>query len=451
MRTNLLPEEIITTRLVRAKKPWAVAAVALLLVGLTINYLGHYSSWKTADKSEPSMAQAITAAGQVASQAGTLASNNTALAARFDEITKIGSNLQSNVDGRLLWLEALKAIDAALPKDTRPPEQRKESPEDVAQRTELHIQSIDCEYFPDVSGWFAGIKPIYDNALMGRDAEAVVEAATAAAEGETTAEGGEAAATAEPTGESAPAEGTTAAEASTETPAADATATETPAETSVAEPVADATTMPADPALDPAAAGAVDPVTGLPIEGAAGGGLAGEGWIVELRGYHLHNSLDEPKVDLRGDEGWEFVQNTLIKNLEDGTVKLPDGPNGEPIEVPIKELGIKYPVILTFERIKKEIYLPEAVDETADGSASMPTSSYGRRGGEEGGMLGASGTGAETDEIKTWTLRRYDFYVQFCWQPQPRGERLKKLAGESGETPSTASVDTDAADTGDSS
>ena len=141
--------------------------------------------------------------------------------------------------------------------------------------------------------------------------------------------------------------------------------------------------MPADPALDPAAAGAVDPVTGMPIEGAAGGGLAGEGWIVELRGYHLHNSLDEPKVDLRGDEGWEFVQNTLIKNLEDGTVKLPDGPNGEPIEVPIKDLGIKYPVILTFERIKKEIYLPEAVDDSADGSVSMPTTSYRGRGGED--------------------------------------------------------------------
>ena len=171
----------------------------------------------------------------------------------------------------------LKAIDTALPKDTRPPEERKETAEDIAQRTELHIESMDCEYFADVSGWFAGIKPIYDNAPIGRDAEAVVEAATAAAEGETpAAEGGDAAATAEPTGEPAPAEETTAAEASTETPAAEATATETPAETSVAEPVADATTMPADPALDPAAAGAVDPVTGLPIEGAAGGDSPGK-------------------------------------------------------------------------------------------------------------------------------------------------------------------------------
>ena len=38
LRTNLLPEEIVTTRLVKAKKPWAVAAAALLLAGMTINY-----------------------------------------------------------------------------------------------------------------------------------------------------------------------------------------------------------------------------------------------------------------------------------------------------------------------------------------------------------------------------------------------------------------------------
>jgi type IV pilus assembly protein PilM len=462
LRTNLLPEEIITTRLVRAKKPWAVAAVALLLVGLTINYLGHYSSWKTADKDEPAMAQAITAAGQVSSDATRLAGEHTTLVGDFDRITTTGRNLQSNVDGRLLWLEVLKAIDAALPKDERPPEQRKEAPEDVAQRTELHIQSIDCEYFADVSSWFAGIKPIYDNALMGRDAEAVVAAATAAAEegaaGETAADG-DAAATTEQNGESAPAEGAQGSETTTETPATETPAAETPpAETPPAETateaVADASSVPADAATDPAAAGAVDPVTGLPIEGdAAGGGLTGEGWIIELRGYHLHNSLDEPKVELRGDEGWDFVQNTIIKNLENGTVQLPDGPGRQPIEVPIKDLGIKYPVILTFERIKKEIYSPEAVDDTAAGGMSMPSTSYGygRGGGDERGSPLGAAAAPGIEEPKMWTLRRYDFLIQFCWQPQPRGERLKKLAGESGETPSTAAVDTQAADTGDSS
>ena len=59
LRTNLLPDEIITTRLVKAKKPWAVAAVALLLVGLTINYFMHYAALLTANKDDPQMATQI--------------------------------------------------------------------------------------------------------------------------------------------------------------------------------------------------------------------------------------------------------------------------------------------------------------------------------------------------------------------------------------------------------
>jgi hypothetical protein len=77
---------------------------------------------------------------------------------------------------------------------------------------------------------------------------------------------------------------------------------------------------------------------------------------------------------------------------------------------------------------------------------------YGRGGGDERGVLGATGAVPGMEEPKTWKLGRYDFVVQFCWQPQPRGARLKKLAGgETSETPSTAAVDTQAADTGDSS
>jgi hypothetical protein len=113
-------------------------------------------------------------------------------------------------------------------------------------------------------------------------------------------------------------------------------------------------------------------------------------------------------------------------------------------------------VILTFEKIKKEIYVPEAVEESADGSMpTMPTSGYGdygrRSGSDERSMPGPTGVGPGEEEVKTWTLRRYDFLVQFCWQPQPRGDRLEKLAGEREEAPSTAAVDTEAADTGDSS
>jgi len=53
-----------------------------------------------------------------------------------------------------------------------------------------------------------------------------------------------------------------------------------------------------------------------------------------LRGYHLHNSTPS-------DEAEVFLKRTIIKNLELGKVKLPDGPKGEFVDVSMPDLGIK--------------------------------------------------------------------------------------------------------------
>src|SRR5690349_10808915 len=77
LRTNLLPDEIITERLIRSKKPWAVAAVALLMVGLTVNYFAHYASLLSANTDDPLMKSAMGAAKNVASQVSTFNGENT--------------------------------------------------------------------------------------------------------------------------------------------------------------------------------------------------------------------------------------------------------------------------------------------------------------------------------------------------------------------------------------
>ena len=86
------------------------------------------------------------------------------LTTQFDEIVTTGKNLVSNVEGRLLWLEMLKALDAALPKDTRPAEERKETAEDVTARNELHIMSMDCEWTDEVGTWYAAVAPMIADA-----------------------------------------------------------------------------------------------------------------------------------------------------------------------------------------------------------------------------------------------------------------------------------------------
>ena len=150
IHTNLLPGEIITKRLVKAKKPWAVAAAALLLTGMAVDYASHYSSWRQRLQ-WPIPAWPMRSGKQAAHP--TIRSHDrssfTELTAKFDTIVETGKNLVSNVEGRLLWLELLKALDVAMPKDTRPAEERKETAEDVTARNELHITSMDCEYMDE--------------------------------------------------------------------------------------------------------------------------------------------------------------------------------------------------------------------------------------------------------------------------------------------------------------
>ena len=199
--TNLLPEEIITQRLVRAKKPWAVAGIAALLLGCTVNYVSWFASFKSADLEAPDspFQSAMSSAQSTATRSSSLQGDFTSVQGAFDNIEKIGKSLVSNVEGRLLWLEVLKAIDASLPKAEgeidetafEAKELAKKLAEAISQRTELHIESIDCQQFDDLAMWFS--PPVQRNyerdTAGGGPAEATAEeiaeteAAVAAAAG----------------------------------------------------------------------------------------------------------------------------------------------------------------------------------------------------------------------------------------------------------------------------
>ncbi len=183
--TNLLPEEIITQRLVAQKKPWAVAAVAAILVGCTVNYVAGYSQWKSADLEQPEFQQAISQSKSVQTRSSGFQSKWQSIKTEVESVAAIDKNLVSNVEGRLLWLELLKGLDAALPHDTRPPSERKNTDEDFARREELHITRMDCQKFPDLSIWYTSIAERYKaEHLSEPPPPEPADAAPAAAEGE---------------------------------------------------------------------------------------------------------------------------------------------------------------------------------------------------------------------------------------------------------------------------
>ncbi len=385
LKTNLLPNEIVTERLIRAKKPWTVAAAAVLMLGLTINYFSHYNTYASADIDNEKMKRAMSTASGIAGTATSLQSEHTSLTANFDELREIRSNLRSNDDGRLLWMELIKGVDAALPKDPRPLAQRQLTADDVRNRNEVHIERMDCEFFPDVAVWYAEVANALQEAAGITVAQQEAEMATdERVDGELLADG------------------------------------EQPGEAEDEELV-EADIAAADELVEEAAED-----FGAGLDGEVDeAGPSGEGWIIELRGYHFHNSDPDNREGFNlENEAGAFVWNTLVKNLRDSSVMMPNS-SGEMTEVTLKELGISHPVMVSRSRPVPQTYDPNAIDAE---EASRRWSEY-RNATEPGrGGFGARPTQRRNDEPapeppEHWKLRKYEFEVQFIWQPKPRGER----------------------------
>jgi hypothetical protein len=212
---------------------------------------------------------------------------------------------------RFQSLDMMRAIQSLLPRD-----EGKEVPENPADRLELHIERMECQYFPELATWFEDVKQqwtethvVEEAAAEDEDGDEDEEASSDAAD-EPGAEGGAA----------------------------------------------------ADNPDEAALAGQADKKSENAVP-------KGAGWVIELTGFHLRNE-DRHKPS----EGAQFLRDTLIKNLmsEGKKVIVSAGPlHGE--EVSVSELGIGFPVIVKSSPVAK---------------------------------------------------KRYDFVVQFCWQPRPAGQPL---------------------------
>jgi type IV pilus assembly protein PilM len=320
LSTNLLPPEIVTDRLIRAKKPWAVAMVAALLLGISINFLGHWRAWNSVHESH--FKSAMGAADSASQTASSGQSAYESAKAEFTRINQVGEGLVGSVDGRLLWLELLTAINQCLPSD--PPDKR---PEKIADRNEIHITGLECEFFPELSAWYQrGIAPRIAEAEKAAQARKSAAPAAPAADGPNVPPS--AAAAANPAPEGAVGEGAAG------VPGAAGPGGPAAAAPAGADPNATATAATPDP------------------------GPSGPGWVIELKGYHYHNE------DLTLHTA-EFVRTTLIENLRSKKIKLVDK-DGKHTEIPIADLGIAYPVITS--PINKYVTksVPDPADETKE-------------------------------------------------------------------------------------
>ena len=397
LKVNLLPPEIVRERLIRRKKPWAVAAAAVLLLGCAVSFASHTLAVGTVRKELWNSAEQN--AQNVVSKADQFHKQADEAVAAFEATNEIGQHLIGNVEGRILWLELLQALNQCLPQyqqdDATPPPQPDGAlppAEEIAQREELHITRVESQHVDDLAQWFARVyhrgwyQPAPGEQISMAEGDTSGPDAVPPATGADNGFGGPAS----PMG--APPMG----------------------DPSMGDPSMGAPSMGAPPMGAPSMGGEMR----APGEGGTGdaplqpvpGGPTGPGWVIEIRGYHYHNYEDASI----GSQRAQYVRNTLIESLRNAKVALPRVDADGKELVSLKELGVGYPALINPGTAEKVVVDLNPTDSAPSGEDLRGSPSRSPR------REVASPDDSERNQVE---LLRFDFTVHFCWQPITPSER----------------------------
>ena len=194
LNTNLIPRELLTERLVRAKKPWALASVAALLLACSFNFFFNYSVWYRVhpDRKVAGVGwkEAAASVDSVEKTSQNFQTTDKEKINKKKLLERIGSEVVGNGDRRILWLELTTAINQLLPRTPGIVPGTVPDPKAVpySKRMELYIEKVEAEYFPDLTVWYTDdIKKKYQEGQ--REIKALMAGASPA--NAKTAEGGD--------------------------------------------------------------------------------------------------------------------------------------------------------------------------------------------------------------------------------------------------------------------
>ena len=165
LTTNLLPGEIVKERIIRAKKPWVLASVGLLMVGLLIGFLPKFSAWWTVDPRHEvegvTWAEAQKAVDRQEKISQKFVRTDDQLKDKLNKLNLLAEELVSASEEKSTWIEIQSAIYQALPKDPRLEGLESVDPNEIGfeDREEIYIDYIETKFYKDLSEWFANIKP----------------------------------------------------------------------------------------------------------------------------------------------------------------------------------------------------------------------------------------------------------------------------------------------------
>ncbi len=160
IRTNLLPPEIEQVRLIRAKKPWALAASALLMLGFSGLFLGDYRV--LAKVNTLPFDQAISSAKAATDKGSKYQSDYKAAKDEWQKTYDVGKSLVEGTTDRAKWPIFLKTLSAHLPDPVREYKLDPSVPENqpILDKLRVHVDAIKPVWRADVGAeWFSAEEP----------------------------------------------------------------------------------------------------------------------------------------------------------------------------------------------------------------------------------------------------------------------------------------------------
>jgi type IV pilus assembly protein PilM len=171
LSTNLLPPEIERVRLVRAKKPWALAASALIMLGLTFLFtLGDFRALATV--TTPQFKSAVEQATSVSKRGAALKTAFEKAKGDWEGKYAEGKALITDPSDRAMWPVFLKVISNYFPNPALDYHLNADAPENqnTLEKLRVHIDAIKPVWRTDLNGeWFELLDPNFKRLMHPYD------------------------------------------------------------------------------------------------------------------------------------------------------------------------------------------------------------------------------------------------------------------------------------------
>ena len=160
LRTNLLPPEIEQVRMIRRKKPWALAASALLMIGFASMFMSGWAAW--AKVTSPEFKSAVDRAKGVAKTGGDYKSAYDTAKGAFKTKLDEGKNLVAEGGEAVNWPQLLKVVSETMPNPAKDLGVDPDKPANVPMLSKLvvHVDAIMPIYRKELgAGWYDLLAP----------------------------------------------------------------------------------------------------------------------------------------------------------------------------------------------------------------------------------------------------------------------------------------------------